>query len=130
MKKITDAISKKIAEKLNGKSGHNKGMAAETMAALFLRMKGYKILERRFKTHVGEVDIIALRYGVICFVEVKLRRTHEDAAEAITRINQTRVRRAAELYLMKHTQYSVFESRFDALVMAPGKLPQHLLDAF
>ncbi|HYD17863.1 MAG TPA: YraN family protein [Patescibacteria group bacterium] len=112
------------------KTGHNKGMAAEALGALYLRLKGYRILARRYKTHLGEIDLIAMRYGVIAFVEVKLRRTHEDAAEAIHRINQSRVRRAAELYLAKHTQYTVFETRFDALVMAPRKLPQHIRNAF
>ncbi len=112
------------------KSNHAKGAQAETIAALYLRMKGYKILERRFKTHMGEIDIIAKRYGVIAFVEVKMRRTHEDAAEAIHRINQERVRKAAALYLARNTGYTVFETRFDALVMAPGKLPRHIENAF
>ena len=111
-------------------TNHARGARAETIAALFLRMKGYKILERRFKTHMGEIDIIAMRYGVIAFVEVKMRKTHEDAAEAIHQINQERVRRAAELYLAPPNTYTVFESRFDALVMAPGKLPQHIENAF
>lgn len=111
-------------------SGHQKGMTAETVAALYLRVKGYKILERRFRTHLGEIDIIAKRYGVIAFIEVKLRGTHEDAMEAVHRVNQDRVRRAAELYLSRHIAYTVFETRFDALVMAPGKLPQHIMNAF
>jgi putative endonuclease len=111
-------------------TAHNTGMKAETLAALFLRLKGYRILERRYRTHLGEIDIIAKRYGVVAFVEVKLRRTHESAAEAIDRINQSRVRRAAELYLAKHIEYTVFETRFDALVMAPGRLPRHITGAF
>ncbi|MDE1153192.1 MAG: YraN family protein [Micavibrio sp.] len=111
-------------------TNHQKGQRAETVAALFLRVKGYKILERRFKCHAGEIDIIALRYGVVAFIEVKMRKTREDAAEAIHAINQSRVRRAAELYLSRHTEYTVFETRFDALVMAPGKLPQHIENAF
>ena len=111
-------------------TNHARGAKAETIAALFLRMKGYQILERRFKTQLGEIDIIAKRYGVIAFVEVKMRKTHEDAAEAIHHINQDRVRRAAELYLARNTGYTVFETRFDALVMAPGKLPRHIENAF
>ncbi len=111
-------------------SGHQKGMNAETIAALYLRVKGYSILERRFRTHLGEIDIIAKRYGIIAFVEVKLRGTHEDAMDAVHSVNQERVRRAAELYLSRHIEYTVFETRFDALVMAPGKLPQHIMNAF
>lgn len=111
-------------------TGHARGKKAETVAALFLRMKGYKILERRYKTPVGEIDIIALRAGVVVFVEVKLRASREDAAEAIHRINQERVRRAAALYLSRHIRYTNSDMRFDALVMAPGKLPQHIENAF
>lgn len=111
-------------------SGHNTGLAAETMAALYLRLKGYKILERRYRTPMGEIDIIARRYGVVAFVEVKHRRTHEDALDAVHRVNQERVRRAAELYLSRHIEYTVMETRFDVLVFAPGKLPQHLPGAF
>ena len=105
-------------------------MTAETVAALFLRVKGYKIMERRFRTHLGEVDIIARKSGVMAFIEVKLRRTQEDAMEAIHRINQERMKRAAELYLARHTEYTVLETRFDAVIMAPGKLPQHITGAF
>lgn len=111
-------------------TAHDRGLAAETMAALFLRLKGYRILERRFRTRLGEIDIVARRGGVIAFVEVKLRRSREDAAEAIGRINQSRVRQAAALYLARHTEYTVCETRFDALVMAPGRLPRHIENAF
>jgi putative endonuclease len=112
------------------KSGHRKGLNAETIAALFLRCKGYRILERRFKTKMSEIDIVAKRGKAIAFVEVKLRKTHEDAAEAIHHINQARVRQAAALYLQRHTEYTSLETRFDALVMAPGRLPQHIVNAF
>jgi putative endonuclease len=112
------------------RTGHNKGMVAETVVALYLRMKGWRILERRYSTYVGEIDIIARRYGVVAFVEVKCRRKSEAAAEAIDRINQSRVRRAAELYLMKHPEYTTMETRFDAVIMAPNTLPEHIENAF
>jgi putative endonuclease len=117
-------------KKKTEQTGHNKGMLAETVAALFLRMKGWRIMERRYRTHVGEIDIVAKRYGVVAFIEVKFRRKTEDAAEAIDRINQSRVRRAAELYLMKHTEYTTFETRFDVVIMAPNTLPEHIENAF
>jgi putative endonuclease len=93
-------------------------------------MKGWRILERRYRTYVGEIDIVARRYGIIAFIEVKFRRKSEHAAEAIDRINQSRVRRAAELYLMKHTEYTTFETRFDVIIMAPNTLPEHIENAF
>lgn len=112
------------------KTGHRRGLDAELVAALYLRCKGYKILERRFRTPKGEIDIIARRGNAVAFVEVKLRKTHEDAAEAVHAVNQQRVRQAAALYLMRHTEYALLETRFDALVMAPGRLPQHIMNAF
>ena len=113
-----------------GTTGHRKGLNAETVAALYLRCKGYRILERRYRTPLGEIDIIAKRGGAVAFVEVKLRKTHDDGAEAIHAGNQQRVRQAAALYLAKHTEYTVLETRFDALVLAPGKLPRHIMNAF
>lgn len=112
------------------KTGHARGLNAETLAAFYLRCKGYRILERRFRTPLGEIDIIARRGKAVAFVEVKLRKTQEDAAEAIHAINQARVRQAAALYLARHTEYTVLETRFDALVLAPGRMPQHIVNAF
>lgn len=112
------------------KTSHNTGLEAEKWAVLYLRLKGYQILEKRYRTPMGEIDIVAKRYGVLVFVEVKHRRTHEEAMDAVHRVNQERVRRAAELYLTRHIEYTVLENRFDVLVMAPGKLPQHIQGAF
>jgi putative endonuclease len=112
------------------KTGHAKGLGGETIAALFLRCKGYRIIGRRFRTPLGEIDIIARRRQTIAFIEVKLRRTADDAAEAVHRANQERVRRAAALYLARHREYTGLDMRFDALVMAPGRLPRHIVNAF
>lgn len=111
-------------------TGHRKGLRAESFAVLYLRCKGYRILARRFKTHLGEIDIVARRGRTVAFVEVKLRRTHGGAAEAVHSRNQARVRQAAALYLQRHREYAELETRFDALVMAPGRLPQHIVNAF
>ena len=112
------------------KTGHARGLTAETIAALYLRCKGYRILERRFRTPLGEIDIIARRGGAVAFIEVKLRKTHDAAAEAIHAHNQARVRQAAALYLARHPEYAGLETRFDALMLAPGRLPQHIVNAF
>ncbi len=111
-------------------TGYQKGLLAEFKAKSYLRCKGYKILEQRFKTPSGEIDLIVKNGNLIVFVEVKMRKTMEAAAEAIHEKNKSRVRRAAELYLQKHPEYTEFELRFDALVMAPGAWPQHIPNAF
>jgi putative endonuclease len=111
-------------------TGHKKGLQAEALAKLYLQLKGYGVLEERFKTPMGEIDLIVKKGGVVAFVEVKLRKTEDAAAEAIHAKNQSRVRNAAELYLQKHPEYNECELRFDALVMAHGAWPQHILSAW
>lgn len=111
-------------------TGHQKGLWAELKAKTYLRLHGYQLLEERFKTSVGEIDLIVKKENMVVFVEVKLRRTVEAAAEAIHAKNQSRVRRAAGLYLQQHPEYNEHEMRFDALVMASGAWPEHIPDAF
>lgn len=111
-------------------TGHQKGLWAELKAKAYLRLNGYHLLEERFKTPLGEIDLIVKKENMVVFVEVKLRRTVEAAAEAIHAKNQSRVRHAAELYLQQHPEYNEYEMRFDALVMAAGAWPEHIPDAF
>lgn len=111
-------------------TGHQKGLWAEYLARIYFCLKGYRVLEERFRTPVGEIDLIVSRGRTLAFIEVKLRRTTEEAAEAVHARNQSRVRRAAELYLQKHPEYTGRELRFDALVMAPRVWPRHIRNAW
>lgn len=111
-------------------TGHKKGLIAETLAGLYLMLKGYRLLARRYKTRLGEIDLVAKRGGTIIFVEVKLRKTARDGAEAIHAHNQARVRDAAALYLQKHPAYNDCDMRFDAVILSKGKWPRHLTNAF
>jgi len=111
-------------------SGHQKGLWAETVARLYFILKGYRILAERFKTPVGEIDLIVKRGRRLVFIEVKLRRTAAEAVEAIHARNRSRVSRAAELYLQRHPEYTGWELRFDALVLAPYAWPQHIRNAW
>lgn len=111
-------------------TGHRKGLAAENRAAWFLRLKGYRVLAKRYKTPVGEIDLIVRKGKTTVFVEVKRRTTGDAAAEAVHRHNQSRVRRAAELYLQKHPRYTGGDIRFDAVLLSGGFLPRHIINAF
>ena len=111
-------------------TGHSKGLLAEFKAKSFMRYHGFSILAERFKTPLGEIDLIAKKGNLVVFIEVKLRKTKEAAAEAIHAKNQSRVRNAAELYLQQHPEYNECEMRCDALIMAPGAWPEHIPDAF
>jgi putative endonuclease len=106
------------------------GLSAESRAAAFLIAKGYRILARRFRTPVGEVDIIARRRKVLVFVEVKARNRLDDAAEAVTDRSKLRVVAAAEAWLAQHPEDVTSEMRFDAVLVAPGKMPRHIMAAF
>jgi putative endonuclease len=106
------------------------GISAETRAAAYLMAKGYRILARRFKTPYGEIDIVAQRRKLIAFVEVKARARLDDAAYAVTPRQQQRIIAAAQAWLMGNPDHAELEMRFDVMLVAPKRLPQHLPAAF
>ena len=99
---------------------HSRGILAEGAAEIFLRAKGYKILERRYKTKVGEVDIVAMDDDVLVFVEVKARPTLDDALFSITPKMKTRISDAAMSFLAEYPKYTSCAMRFDVMAV---KLP-------
>jgi putative endonuclease len=106
------------------------GLSAESRAAAWLIAKGYRILARRFRTPHGEIDIVARRRQLLAFVEVKARGSLDEAAYAVTPRQQQRIIAAAQAWLMTHPEHANFELRFDAMLIAPRRLPRHLLGAF
>ncbi len=106
------------------------GIRAERLAELMLRLKFYRILARRYKTRAGEIDLIARRGSRVAFVEVKLRRTEDDAMEAITPRLRGRVRKAAELWMARNDRAGRWQPAFDVVVVLPGRWPRHVRDAF
>lgn len=107
------------------------GHRSETVAALWLRMKGYRILARRLKTHVGEIDLVAAApFGPVCFIEVKARQAARAAAESVLPEQQTRIARAASLYLASRPGLSRRGSRFDIIAIAPHAFPVHHRDVW
>jgi putative endonuclease len=106
------------------------GISAESRAAAYLIAKGYRILARRFRTPYGEIDIVARRRNLVAFVEVKARASLDDAAYAVTPRQQQRIIAAAQGWLATHPEHAEFELRFDAMLIAPRRLPRHVLAAF
>jgi putative endonuclease len=106
------------------------GLSAESRAAAFLMAKGYRILAKRFRTPYGEIDLVAKKRNLVAFIEVKARATLDDAAYAVTPRQQARIIDAAQGWLMTHPEHAEFELRFDAILIAPRRLPRHLLAAF
>ncbi len=112
------------------RSNHRAGLMAEQLALLWLMLKGYWLIARRYKTPHGEIDLILRRRKTLIFVEVKARPRLEDAAFAIHPKNQSRVLAAAQQFLRNHPAYGDFQVRFDAVLIAWYKRPHHLVDAF
>ena len=100
------------------------------MAALWLQLKGYRILERRARTPLGEIDLVAARRKMLVFVEVKSRPTFAAALDAVTPELRRRVEQAARLWVSRHRKTQDWLWRFDVVLLSPGRLPRHLRDAW
>lgn len=100
------------------------GRRAEWWAALYLRLKGYRILHKRLKSPLGEIDLVARRGNTIVFAEVKHRTREDEALQAVTLRQQARIARAAEIYLSQQSQTADFDARFDILALTNA--PWHL----
>ena len=118
------------AASLERRAAFARGLSAESRAALLLIAKGFRIAARRFKCPLGEIDLVARRRQLLIFVEVKARETLDDAAEAVTPRQQRRIVAAAEAWLAHHPEDMACDMRFDVVLVAPRRLPQHIPAAF
>lgn len=107
-----------------------RGRRAESLAALYLRLKGYKIVARRYKTPMGEIDIVARKGSTLAFVEVKARASFSQAAEAIDARQRRRMTRAVLTFLMQHPDAAGLDLRFDAMLVRPLRPPRHIVSAW
>ena len=107
-----------------------KGLWAETAAVWMLRLKGWRILARRVRTPVGEVDIIARRRRTLIFVEVKYRPRHDEGMAAVRAHQQARIVRAARWWLARHADLNTLTCRFDIIAVNRFLWPVHVMDAF
>jgi putative endonuclease len=107
-----------------------RGRWAEALAAWRLRLSGYRIVARNYRTPMGEIDLIARRGRTLAFVEVKQRGRQSDAAEAIRRRQRQRIERAASAFLASHPDFAQFDLQFDVVLLSSGLLPRHLRDAW
>ena len=104
------------------------GRVAETLAALSLMLRGYRILARRVETSAGEIDLVAVRGTRLAFVEVKQRATWKEA-EAAFRLGQTtRLHRAAAHWVAARPHFRGHERGFDGVLVVPGSLPSYRPD--
>lgn len=106
------------------------GLSAETLAAWLLRLKGFRILDRRFRSGAGEVDLVARRGRLLVFVEVKARDDLSAALDALDDRSARRIAAAAEIWVARRPALAGLDQRFDAVLVAPRRLPHHMIDAF
>ncbi|MGP1394966.1 MAG: YraN family protein [Inquilinaceae bacterium] len=110
------------------------GFRAESLCVLVLRLKGYRILARRFRCPVGEIDIVARRGSTLVAVEVKARRDRDAALASLSAHQRRRVERATTAFLAARpftfAPQSVGIVRFDVMVVAPRRWPLHIINAW
>ena len=92
--------------------------------------KGHRIVARRYKTPVGEIDLVALKGKRLAFVEVKQRKTLRgrrlDAADPARR----RIVRAAQYWLTGNPDFTGHDIAFDVVLAAPWAWPRYIANAF
>jgi putative endonuclease len=106
------------------------GHIAEWIVILYLSLKGYRILARRYIANGGEIDIVALRGKVVAFVEVKARSDLSTGLDAISTTKIHRFAQAVDGWLMRNGWASTYTLRCDAAIIVPYRLPFHIEDAF
>jgi putative endonuclease len=113
-----------------GAAARISGRRGEVWAALWLMAKGYRILGFRLKTPQAEIDLLALRGGVLAVVEVKRRTTIAAALEAVSADQRDRLRRAGANLAARRPGLQGAAVRLDLIALAPGRLPRHSPDAW
>lgn len=106
------------------------GRLAETIALWFLRLKGYRLLVRRFKSPAGEVDLIMRRGATTVFVEVKARATLDEAMISVTSHQSRRISGAAAFYASRDPKAAQGFCRFDIVAVPSYLWPSHIENAF
>lgn len=109
---------------------HGRGIEGESLALIALLLKGYRPLARRYSAAGGEIDLIVTRGRTIAFVEVKARAVLLDAQVAIDARKRARFSRAVRVWLSRHPPSADVSLRADAVFVARGRWPTHLVDAF
>ncbi len=121
---LTAVNDRRRAAEIHGRRG-------EALAAFALACKFYRVIGRRVKTPVGEIDLVAIApSGPICFIEVKARRTERDAQEALGMRQRARIARAAELFLRSRPALRHKAVQFDTMLIIPRRWPRHVRDAW
>jgi putative endonuclease len=111
-------------------AAHVHGHRAETIAVWYLRMKGYRLIANRYKSAVGEIDLVMRKGKTLVFIEVKARAKVDDSIWAVTPHQSRRISAAAALFASCYDMTSVDFQRFDILAVPSYLWPTHIKNAF
>ena len=100
------------------RQSERQGRAAETLAILYLRLTGHRILAHRWRGSAGEIDIVARRGSVVIFCEVKFRQQADDGGIPTAR-QRRRICRAAEEFAARQRLPDDLSWRFDLVQISP-----------
>ncbi len=113
-----------------GVSNRRAGRRSEFLCALWLMAKGYRLLGFRLRTSQAEIDLLALKKGVVAVIEVKRRRTLGEAIEAVSYAQRRRLEAAVRAMGARRPDLADKPVRLDLIALAPGRLPRHIPDAW
>jgi putative endonuclease len=116
--------------KRSRREAHDHGHRAEVIALWYLRLKGYRLLARRFKTQTGEVDLIMRQGNTTVFIEVKARATVDDSLYAVTPHQSRRIASAAATFAARDAKAAMGFQRFDIVAVPSYLWPTHIQNAF
>ena len=100
-----------------GKLSYHSGQAAELQVSRHYEREGWRVLEHRFKSAAGEIDLVLRRDDTVLFVEVKRARTHDIDASRISLQQIARINQSAEIFVAEHLSGQNFEMRMDAALV-------------
>ena len=120
-------MGKGVEERLKA---YRRGHRGEWLASLALMLKGYRIVARRYRTKLGEIDLIARRGDLVLIVEVKTRPSLIEAMEAVARSSERRIEGAADLWLASQPDHGRLSIRFDLVAVLPWRWPVHVENVF
>jgi putative endonuclease len=109
---------------------YRRGHSAERLAAVALMLKGYRIIGRRYRTKLGEIDLIARRGDIVLMVEVKARATLEQAMDSVNLLTMRRIEAAADQWLARQPDHAKLSLRFDLVAILPWRWPVHVPGVF
>lgn len=116
---------------LSKRLGYYFGIIAEHYAEFWLSLKGYRILARRFKCNLGEIDLVVCTKDTLIAVEVKARGEKRDAIQSLNMEQRDRISRALRTFQARYSeQFGNHSLRCDFFVVALNQLPQHIQNAW